>query len=374
LAQGYGSPHPAALPHDGRILSSAALSLPAMECKQGKLAVRVGWCVVHTHSAEEAAAFVRAVHFAPQEDQNQARAAPLSGLAEAANCALGLLVARFALHGRARSSLGTALRVAEVRAALAPELARSLRHLALAADALRHLTGTSVDRIVQDLRAAFAQHSADLACVQEDDAAALPVSDVELHELAAFMAGAPSLHSFPVAADTPQSDLDPDAPPFVPLRVPCIRMADEALASETSDASDASSGDERVCEPLDSEDVATAVFSGPWVSLPADGWASIHNRFMLRCGSGEALAQLRNADGDDSDLINEHFAGIEVDGAVGTAFLEHLTQFTLAAAMTEAGSSAAAAEPAVSAAPGAPLEENQDAARVMASCIVQRVQ
>ena len=75
-----------------------------------------------------------------------------SAVDDGATAVLGALVAALpALHGRARTSLGTALRTPTVRAALSADLLKHVGYLAQAADAFRHITPQLVDSIYDDV-------------------------------------------------------------------------------------------------------------------------------------------------------------------------------------------------------------------------------
>ena len=78
-------------------------------------------------------------------------------VAAAAHEAMELLNARFQLSGRARKSLGTALRVADVRAGVEASLIEDLRHIAAGADAFRHLCSADMQRSLQRLREMLAE-------------------------------------------------------------------------------------------------------------------------------------------------------------------------------------------------------------------------
>ena len=71
----------------------------------------------------------------------------------AASTALGLLVAKFSIRGRAQTSLSTALRIKQIRHHIGPtsDLEEHLRYIASAADAFRHLTPSLVEKKVRAL-------------------------------------------------------------------------------------------------------------------------------------------------------------------------------------------------------------------------------
>ena len=73
-------------------------------------------------------------------------------IGQSANKVLSALSLCFHLKGKAAKNLGTALRVAAVRAALGTDLLQELSYLASAADALRHLTVTSIKKASAELR------------------------------------------------------------------------------------------------------------------------------------------------------------------------------------------------------------------------------
>ena len=77
-----------------------------------------------------------------------------SAASAASHAILGALGEHFGLRGRAKASLGTALRVKAVRAQLGidAELLQTLGYVSAAADAARHLTAPLIGRVVEDLR------------------------------------------------------------------------------------------------------------------------------------------------------------------------------------------------------------------------------
>jgi len=84
----------------------------------------------------------------------------LSAVAPAAHELLTAVVRHFDLHGRAAESLGTALRVAAVRAAFGAQMLRDAGQLAGAADALRHLSGPRIERVLGFTRGLVASSAA----------------------------------------------------------------------------------------------------------------------------------------------------------------------------------------------------------------------
>ena len=99
----------------------------------------------------------------------------------AANEMLDMLVGAFDLHGEARQSLSTALRVAAVRETVLQEeeTYRDVLNAARAADALRHLTVALVDRAKERLRSLLVKRrpaeSATAACQKPIDRARMEV-------------------------------------------------------------------------------------------------------------------------------------------------------------------------------------------------------
>ena len=76
-------------------------------------------------------------------------------VAEASHHLLSLINGKVDLHGRARKTLGTALRVPEVRQLLGEELLREAGCVASAGDAFRHLTATDLAATMRRLQKVF---------------------------------------------------------------------------------------------------------------------------------------------------------------------------------------------------------------------------
>jgi len=109
--------------------------------------IRFGCSVIHAHSVDQVVDIVGKLnHAAPSGGTSL-----FERLGPAANQALNLLNGNFALHGKAAKSLGTALRVRQVRESLDGVLVRDIGHLSAGADAVRHLTVESIEATLQKL-------------------------------------------------------------------------------------------------------------------------------------------------------------------------------------------------------------------------------
>jgi len=92
----------------------------------------------------------KAVAAVPVGDVQCSDVAPRASIA--AQLVLELLNAHFELYGKARKSLGTALRSATVRKRLPEEMCKELGYIAGGADAFRHLTGSDMNNTLRFLR------------------------------------------------------------------------------------------------------------------------------------------------------------------------------------------------------------------------------
>jgi hypothetical protein len=81
-------------------------------------------------------------------------------VAQAAQSVLNEINGAFSLVGRARKSLGTALRASSVRRTLDVGLMKDLTYVAAGADAFRHLSATDMGKTAEQLRNAVAAASA----------------------------------------------------------------------------------------------------------------------------------------------------------------------------------------------------------------------
>mmetsp|Transcript_62300 Transcript_62300/g.190356 ORF Transcript_62300/g.190356 Transcript_62300/m.190356 type:complete len:455 (-) Transcript_62300:359-1723(-) len=115
--------------------------------------VRHGNVVVHAQSLEQAVTLAQRLN---SSEVNSGGPPLLSCIGQAANHILDALTSHFGLQGKAAQSLGTALRVRAVRSHLDSELLKAMAHIAVSADAVRHLTVSSIGAIVQSLGMALA--------------------------------------------------------------------------------------------------------------------------------------------------------------------------------------------------------------------------
>ena len=123
------------------------------------IAVRHGLSVAHVATVDEAAQLMRSLRepsltVPPPGLGNDVVPGLHASVRDAAHVMLDVLNSKFALHGRARTSLSTALRVHEVRLFLGvgSSLAEDTKHIGDAADAFRHLTPTHVSKVVSEFR------------------------------------------------------------------------------------------------------------------------------------------------------------------------------------------------------------------------------
>ena len=127
--------------------------------------VRSGVALAHVHTLAEAAELMQALQPQWRRAISAAHAVPrpsdiLGRVGDSASYILDELVRTFSLTGKASRTLGTALRVKEVRESLASytDLLDDLKHMAAAADAERHLSSAVIERAtrhVQDLDSDF---------------------------------------------------------------------------------------------------------------------------------------------------------------------------------------------------------------------------
>nr|ABO47897.1 unknown [Alexandrium fundyense] len=122
-----------------------------------KFVVRHGHSLCYVYSALEAAAVMSALsiptHAASSLDGCDHGSNDFAAIiGTQAHHALDILVAHFPLEGRARKSLGTALRVLCVRKALPKELLVQLQFISDGADAFRHLVQTDIGQTVVGLQ------------------------------------------------------------------------------------------------------------------------------------------------------------------------------------------------------------------------------
>ena len=127
--------------------------------------VRSGVVLAHVHTLAEAAELMQALQ--PQWRRAISAANPVPGpsdilgrVGDSASYILDMLVRTLSFTGKASKTLGTALRVKEVREFLASytDLLDDLKHMAAAADAERHLSPAVIERATrhfQDLDSDF---------------------------------------------------------------------------------------------------------------------------------------------------------------------------------------------------------------------------
>ena len=119
--------------------------------------VRFGNTVLHAQSVEQAVVLAQRLN--ASRLPNTSTPHLFEQLGPAANQILGLLSSQFHLTGKATKSLGTALRARAVRQQVDDSLLQELSYISDGADAVRHLTSTSVQRAVRALVAGVPKKS-----------------------------------------------------------------------------------------------------------------------------------------------------------------------------------------------------------------------
>ena len=133
--------------------------------------IRHGRTVIHAQSISQAADLARELSTTALASQCAVPSFALA-VSNAAHTALDLVNASVPLVGRARITLGTALRAAEVRRLLGDELVKEIGYIANGADAFRHLGETDINNTLHLLRKALPSVSnhcvGELSTVLED--------------------------------------------------------------------------------------------------------------------------------------------------------------------------------------------------------------
>jgi len=118
------------------------------------LTVRRGHELIHVHDFDLAVEFMLGRSPCPSSPPANAKQDDLfDALAHGAASILDKLVAAFPLMGRASTSLPTALRVKQVRAALSSkeDILKTVEYISDGADAIRHLSPALVSKTIQEL-------------------------------------------------------------------------------------------------------------------------------------------------------------------------------------------------------------------------------
>ena len=111
-----------------------------------KCSVHFGQCVAYFQSPDDAAFFaMRCSTQRQSEAKNVSENHFALQVSDMAHEFLTEINAKFQLFGQARTNLGTALRVADVRAALGESVELEATHIARGADAFRHLSSSDMN-------------------------------------------------------------------------------------------------------------------------------------------------------------------------------------------------------------------------------------
>eukprot|EP00929_Paragymnodinium_shiwhaense_P027556 TRINITY_DN16153_c0_g1_i1.p1 TRINITY_DN16153_c0_g1~~TRINITY_DN16153_c0_g1_i1.p1 ORF type:complete len:274 (+),score=61.01 TRINITY_DN16153_c0_g1_i1:127-948(+) len=117
-----------------------------------KCSVRFGQCVAYFPSPDDAALFALRCSSQHRPDSKGLGEKHFAlQVSDVAHEFLSEINAKFQLFGTARKNLGTALRVAEVRAALGESVLRDAEYIARGADAFRHLSSSDMSKSLTQL-------------------------------------------------------------------------------------------------------------------------------------------------------------------------------------------------------------------------------